>query len=43
MMRAAIAAGADGAQSLDFSEFDKVMAEVRAVAAALGRDVARLE
>jgi 3-deoxy-7-phosphoheptulonate synthase len=59
MMRAAIAAGADGlivevhpdpprarsdgAQSLDFPEFDKVMAEVRAVAAALGRDVARLE
>jgi 3-deoxy-7-phosphoheptulonate synthase len=59
MMRAAIAAGADGlivevhpdppraksdgAQSLDFSEFDKVMTEVRAVAAALGRDVARLE
>jgi 3-deoxy-7-phosphoheptulonate synthase len=59
MMRAAIAAGADGlivevhpdppraksdgAQSLDFSEFDKVMNEVRAVAAALGRDVARLE
>ena len=59
MMRAAIAAGADGlivevhpdppraksdgAQSLDFSEFDKVMAEVRAVAGALGRDVARLE
>ncbi len=33
----------DGAQSLDFPEFDKVMAEVRAVAAALGRDVARLE
>jgi 3-deoxy-7-phosphoheptulonate synthase len=59
MMRAAIAAGADGlivevhpdppraksdgAQSLDFSEFDKVMTEVRAVAGALGRDVARLE
>ena len=59
MMRAAVAAGADGlivevhpdppraksdgAQSLDFPEFDKVMNEVRAVAAAIGRDVARLE
>ena len=56
MMRAAIAAGADGlivevhpdppralsdgAQSLDFPEFEKAMDEVRAIAAALGRDVA---
>jgi 3-deoxy-7-phosphoheptulonate synthase len=59
MMRAAVAAGADGLivevhpdppraksdgfQSLDFSEFNRVMDEVRAVARALGRDVARLE
>jgi 3-deoxy-7-phosphoheptulonate synthase len=58
MMRAAIAAGADGLivevhpdppraksdghQSLSFPEFDKVMDEVRAIAQAIGRDVARL-
>jgi len=32
----------DGHQSLEFSEFDKAMDEVRAIAGALGRDVARL-
>jgi 3-deoxy-7-phosphoheptulonate synthase len=32
----------DGHQSLDFSEFDQAMDEVRAIAGALGRDVARL-
>jgi 3-deoxy-7-phosphoheptulonate synthase len=32
----------DGHQSLDFSEFDQAMAEVRAIAGALGRDVAKL-
>ncbi len=36
-------AKSDGFQSLDFSGFDKVMAEECAVAGALGRDVARLE
>jgi 3-deoxy-7-phosphoheptulonate synthase len=32
----------DGHQSLEFSEFDKAMNEVRAIAGVLGRDVARL-
>ncbi len=32
----------DGHQSLDFSEFDRAMTEVRAIAGALGREVARL-
>ena len=32
----------DGHQSLEFSEFEKAMDDVRAIAGALGRDVARL-
>lgn len=32
----------DGHQSLDFGEFEKATNEVRAIAGALGRDVARL-
>jgi 3-deoxy-7-phosphoheptulonate synthase len=32
----------DGHQSMDFTEFEKAMDEVRAIAGALGRDVARL-
>ncbi|WP_224247206.1 3-deoxy-7-phosphoheptulonate synthase [Hyalangium gracile] len=32
----------DGHQSLEFSEFEKAMDDVRAIASALGRDVARL-
>ena len=58
MMRAAVAAGADGIivevhpdppraksdgfQSLDFSEFEKAMGEVRAIAQAMGREMVRL-
>jgi 3-deoxy-7-phosphoheptulonate synthase len=33
----------DGHQSLDFSEFERAMEEVRAIARAVGRDVASLE
>ncbi|WP_434347697.1 3-deoxy-7-phosphoheptulonate synthase [Myxococcus virescens] len=35
-------AKSDGAQSLDFSEFEKSMNEVRAIAQAMGREVVRL-